>query len=41
VHDDGPLVIGGMPMPPRAAVRAAGLRTVGLLGTAFTMEQDL
>ena len=26
--------------PTAAAVRAAGLRTVGLLGTRFTMEQD-
>ena len=26
--------------PTAAAVRAAGLSTVGLLGTAFTMEQD-
>lgn len=26
--------------PTAAAVRAAGYRTVGLLGTAFTMEQD-
>ena len=26
--------------PTAAAIRAAGLRTVGLLGTRFTMEQD-
>ncbi|MGQ9365042.1 aspartate/glutamate racemase family protein [Azospirillum sp. ST 5-10] len=26
--------------PTAARIRAAGLRTVGLLGTAFTMEQD-